>query len=171
MSHELRSPLNAIIGFSALLHAGKVGALSETQTEYLGDILTSARHLLQLINDVIDLAKLEAGRVDLQPQKVELARVVTDVKHMLRDLVLEKKLDIVVQIGDGLDDVVIDPGLLKRVLYNCLANAITSTPPSGQVHVGIEATSPDSFVLSVRGADSVFSAELPRRPRSPREGE
>jgi PAS domain S-box-containing protein len=150
MSHELRTPLNAIIGFSALLHAGKVGAVSETQTEYLGDILTSSRHLLQLINDVLDLAKVEAGRVEAHPQSVDLAQLAAEVKDILRGLAVEGKVEISVQIGDGLDDVVTDPRLLKQVLYNYLSNAIKFTPERGQIQVRIVATPPDSFTLSVR---------------------
>ncbi|HXK17961.1 MAG TPA: ATP-binding protein, partial [Polyangiaceae bacterium] len=150
MSHELRTPLNAIIGFSALLHAGKVGVISETQTEYLGDILTSSRHLLQLINDVLDLAKVEAGRVEVRPQHVDLARLAAEVKDVLRGLAVEKKLEISVQIGEGLDAVVTDPRLLKQVLYNYLSNAIKFTPERGAIHVSVAVSSPDCFTLSVR---------------------
>src|SRR5213079_622745 len=78
MSHELRTPLNAIIGFSELIHDGKLGPVSAEHKEYLGDILTSARHLLALINDVLDLAKVEAGRMDFEPQHVDLGRLVCE---------------------------------------------------------------------------------------------
>src|SRR6187399_2523041 len=89
MSHELRTPLNAIIGFSKLLHTGKAGALSATQTEYLGDILSSSEHLLQLINDVLDLAKIESGRTEIHVEPVTLAVVANEVKDILRGLVAE----------------------------------------------------------------------------------
>src|SRR5581483_6149580 len=75
MSHELRTPLNGIIGFTELMHDGRVGAVSEEHKEYLGDILTSARHLLTLINDVLDIAKVEAGLMDFEPECVNLADV------------------------------------------------------------------------------------------------
>jgi len=170
LSHELRSPLNAIIGFSSLLQAGKVGALSETQTEYLGDILTSSRRLLRLINDVVDLAKLEAARLELRPESVDVGRVVGEVNELVRGLQLERRLEISVQVGEGLD-VVIDPRLLKRVLYDCLSNAIKLTPDSGHIDVRVVATSPAAFTLDVRTGDSVFSAQLPRRPRAIRQGQ
>jgi signal transduction histidine kinase len=150
MSHELRTPLNAIIGFSALLHAGKAGPISETQAEYLGDILTSSRHLLQLINDVLDLAKVEAGRVEVHPQRVDLAQLVAEVKNIVRGLAAEKQLAIAVQIAEGLDSVVADPRLLKQVLYNYLSNAIKFTAERGQIQVNIAARPPDCFRLSVR---------------------
>ena len=74
MSHELRTPLNAIIGFAELMHRGKVGPVSAEHEEYLGDILTSAKHLLQLINDVLDLAKVESGKMEFRPEPVDLAQ-------------------------------------------------------------------------------------------------
>src|SRR5207247_8620680 len=84
MSHELRTPLNAIIGFAELMHRGKVGPVSPQHEEYLGDILTSSRHLLQLINDVLDLAKVESGKMEFRPEPVDLAGLVNEVCDILR---------------------------------------------------------------------------------------
>ena len=150
MSHELRTPLNAIIGFSALMHAGKAGPMSETQTEYLGDILTSSRHLLQLINDILDLAKVEAGRIEIQPQAVDLSRVAAEVKDILRGLAVEKHVEITLEIADELADVVTDPRLLKQVLYNYLSNAIKFTSERGAILVKMAPAAADRFKLSVR---------------------
>ena len=86
MSHELRTPLNAIIGFSELMYHEKVGPVSEEHKEYLGDILTSARHLLQLINDVLDLTKVEAGKMEFRPEILDLAKVTSEVRDILRGL-------------------------------------------------------------------------------------
>ena len=91
MSHELRTPLNAIIGFSEIMHDGKAGTVSNTQHEYLGDILASARHLLKLINDILDLAKVEAGRMDFFPEPVDLVKVVDEVRDILRSLAADKR--------------------------------------------------------------------------------
>ena len=85
MSHELRTPLNAIIGFSELMHDGKVGPVSADHKEYLGDILMSSRHLLQLINDVLDLAKVESGKMEFRPEPVDVPRIVDEVRDVLRD--------------------------------------------------------------------------------------
>lgn len=128
MSHELRTPLNAVIGFSALMHAGKAGPLSETQQEYLGDILTSSRHLLQLINDVLDLAKVESGRVELRLEDVDLGKLMNEVKDILRGLAAEKRIKLGIEIDAALSVVHVDPRLLKQVLYNYLSNAIKFTP-------------------------------------------
>ena len=149
MSHELRTPLNAIIGFSALMHAGKAGALSEAQFEYLGDILTSSRHLLQLINDVLDLAKIEAGRVDLRPELVDLTRLASEVRDILRGSALEKRVNVSLQVAAELNEVIVDPRVLKQILYNYLSNAIKFTPELGAVRVVIEAVPGGCFALRV----------------------
>jgi len=90
MSHELRTPLNAIIGFAELMHDGRVGQVSETHQEYLGDILTSARHLLQLINDVLDLSKVEAGKMEFHLEVLDPARLINEVREVLRNLGLKQ---------------------------------------------------------------------------------
>jgi signal transduction histidine kinase len=149
MSHELRTPLNAIIGFSALMHGGKAGPMSETQTEYLGDILTSSRHLLQLINDVLDLAKIEAGRIEILPQAVDLARIAAEIRDVVRGLAVEKHVEISLKVADDLKDIVTDPRLLKQVLYNYLSNAIKFTPEHGTIQLEMAPSLPGRFKLSV----------------------
>jgi len=149
MSHELRTPLNAIIGFSSLLHAGKAGTLSETQVEYLGDILVSSRHLLQLINDVLDLAKVEAGRIELQPEPVDLKRLALEVRDILRGLAAEKHMAISFDVDPSLTDVVADARLLKQILYNYLSNALKFTADGGKVSATIVANANDSFCIRV----------------------
>ena len=84
MSHELRTPLNAIIGFAELLHDGQVAGRRAQAPEFLGDILTSGRHLLQLINDVLDLAKVESGKIEFRPEPIDLAKLVEEVADILR---------------------------------------------------------------------------------------
>jgi signal transduction histidine kinase len=149
MSHELRTPLNAIIGFSSLLHAGKVGKLTETQVEYLGDVLVSSRHLLQLIDDVLDLAKVEAGKLELQVDVVNLSRTATEVRNILRGLAAEKHLDISCEVAPELAEVRGDARLLKQVLYNFLSNAIKFTPERGKIHVRFRAVSEADFTVEV----------------------
>src|SRR5205807_4834944 len=131
MSHELRTPLNAIIGFAELMHDGKVGPVSAPHHEYLGDILTSSRHLLQLINDVLDLAKVEAGKMEFRPEPVDLAKLVAEVRDILRTLAAKKRIKIETAVGPGLDGVVLDPAKMKQVLYNYLSNALKFTPEEG----------------------------------------
>ncbi|HKQ60065.1 MAG TPA: PAS domain S-box protein [Candidatus Polarisedimenticolaceae bacterium] len=133
MSHELRTPLNAIIGFAELMHDGKVGPVAEQHREYLGDILTSSRHLLQLINDVLDLAKVEAGKMEFRPEPIDMTKVVGEVRDILRTLAAKKRIAIDTQIDPALGPLLLDPAKLKQVLYNYLSNALKFTPDEGRV--------------------------------------
>jgi protein-histidine pros-kinase len=150
MSHELRTPLNAIIGFSELMFNGKVGPISEEHREYLGDILTSARHLLQLINDVLDLTKVEAGKMEFRPEALDLMKVTTEVKDILRGLASQKRISVEMEVAPDLSKVLLDGSKFKQVLYNYLSNAIKFTPEEGKVRVRIEAEKEGWFRLSVQ---------------------
>jgi PAS domain S-box-containing protein len=149
MSHELRTPLNAVIGFAALMHGGKVGPLSETHKEYLGDILNSSRHLLQLINDVLDLAKVESGRTELRIEAVDIAKLAQEVNDILRGLAADKRVRIKLEIDAALGQVTVDARLVKQILYNYLSNAIKFTPEGGQVWMRIVAAEGDTFRVDV----------------------
>ncbi|MES1165706.1 MAG: PAS domain S-box protein [Verrucomicrobiota bacterium] len=133
MSHELRTPLNGIIGFAELLRAGKIGPVSEEQEEYLGDILTGGRHLLKLINEVLDLSRVEAGRLELRPEPVDLAALIGEVRDTLRVLAAERRIHTAVEVDDAVARPIVDPDKLKQVLYNYLANALKFTPDGGRV--------------------------------------
>jgi PAS domain S-box-containing protein len=135
MSHELRTPLNSVIGFAELMVSGKVGAMAEAHREYLGDILNSSKHLLQLINDVLDLAKVEAGKIEIRPEPIDPARIVFEVRDILRGLAGERRTKVEVEVDPSLTDLVLDPPKLKQVLYNYLSNAIKFTPEGGRVRV------------------------------------
>src|SRR5262249_49753117 len=131
----LRTPLNAIIGFAQLMHDGKVGPISSDHKEYLEDILTSGRHLLQLINDILDLSKIEAGKPEFVPQLVKLAARVGEGRQILQSLTATKRLTLVVEISPALREIVIDPAKLKQVLYNYLSNAIKFTQEQGRITI------------------------------------
>lgn len=135
MSHELRTPLNGIIGFAELMHDGKLGAVAENHKEYLGDILSSAKHLLGLINDILDLAKVETGKIIFRPEPVKLSRVVGEVRDILRAIAVRKQIAIKIEIDSAVEDVVLDPGKLKQVLYNYLSNALKFTGENGRITV------------------------------------
>jgi CheY-like chemotaxis protein len=118
-----------------MMHDGKVGPVSGEHKEYLGDILSSGRHLLQLINDVLDLAKVESGKVELRPEKVDLERLVTQVRDSLRTLLAQKRMKLRVKVDPALGEIVIDPAKFKQVLYNYISNALKFTPDEGVVTV------------------------------------
>jgi PAS domain S-box-containing protein len=149
MSHELRTPLNSIIGFAKLMHGGKAGPVSATHSEYLGDILTSAKHLLQLINDVLDLAKIESGKMDFRPEPVIMSKLVAEVRDILRGLASEKRVRVDLDADAPLGDLMLDPSRLKQVLYNYLSNAIKFTPEGGRVIVRVRPLAPDRLLLEV----------------------
>jgi protein-histidine pros-kinase len=149
MSHELRTPLNAIIGFAELMHDGKVGPVSEDHKEYLGDILASSRHLLQLINDVLDLSKIESGKMEFRPEPVSVSKIATEVRDILRSLAGSKRIPVTLELSDALADVVADPAKLKQVLYNYLSNALKFTPDGGRVVLRIQPEGPDTFRVEV----------------------
>jgi signal transduction histidine kinase len=138
MSHELRTPLNAIIGFSDLMYRGVTGSLNAEQREFLGDILSSSRHLLGLINDVLDLAKVESGTLVVVPQAVELTRVIGEVRDILRGLAVGRSVELDLHLAADLGSVVVDPNKLKQILYNYISNALKFTPEGGRVTIRAE---------------------------------
>jgi PAS domain S-box-containing protein len=148
VSHELRTPLNGIIGFSELMYDAKLGPVSEDHKDVLSDILTSARHLLQLINDVLDLSKVEAGRMEFHPEPTRIDTLVYEVRDVVRPLAEKKRLNLVINVPSDLTAVV-DPARFKQVLYNYLSNAVKFTPESGRVEVRIAREEESSFRLEV----------------------
>ncbi|MDB6000300.1 MAG: sensor hybrid histidine kinase, partial [Rhizobacter sp.] len=149
MSHELRTPLNAIIGFAELLHSGAVPVESPKNREFLGHIGTSGRHLLQLINDVLDLSKVESGKFEFFPEPVNLVSLVNEANDILHTSIQRKSLAVSVDIDPTLTDIVVDAGRLKQALYNYLSNAIKFTPESGWVAVRASAEGPAHFRIEV----------------------
>ena len=159
MSHELRTPLNAIIGFAQLMHDGKVGAVSAQHQEYLGDILGSARHLLQLINDILDLSKVEAGKMEFSPEPVNLKRIISEVCQVLHALSASKRLTVDIQVSAVVEQLVIDPAKLKQVLYNYLSNAIKFTPEEGHITVRAVEEDAENFRLEVKDTGIGIAAD------------
>jgi signal transduction histidine kinase len=146
MSHELRTPLNAIIGFSELLVDQKAGPLNEKQTGYLEDILRSGHHLLALINDILDLSKVAAGRLDLDLVAVPVGPLVTEVASMLQTQAQARRVEIEWALPELLPQVLADPERLKQILCNLLSNALKFTPAGGKVTVrGAMAWKPDGL--------------------------
>jgi len=148
VSHELRTPLNGIIGFSELMYDAKLGPVSDEHKDVLSDILTSARHLLQLINDVLDLSKVEAGRMEFHPEPTRIDRLVHEVRDVVRPLAEKKNLHLSFHVPADLT-AVLDPARFKQVLYNYLSNAVKFTPEDGRVEVRVAREENTSFRLEV----------------------
>jgi signal transduction histidine kinase len=159
MSHELRTPLNAVIGFADLMYKGKVGAPSSEHKEYLGDILTSARHLLELINEVLDLAKVESGTMTLHPELVDSAALVGEVTHTLRGLADAKRLQVAIDIDRAVTTIVVDPARVKQILYNYLSNAIKFTADGGRIQIRLDPVGPVLVRIAVEDTGIGIAAE------------
>jgi PAS domain S-box-containing protein len=163
MSHELRTPLNAVIGFADLLQSGFIKPDSPKHQEFLGHIGTSGRHLLQLINDVLDLSKVESGKFEFFPEHVDLTVILREVQSVLQTAVVKKDIGISMDIDADLIDLTLDPARLKQVLYNFLSNAIKFTPAGGRVVVRAMGEGPEHFRIEVEDTGIGISvADLPR---------
>ena len=163
MSHELRTPLHAVIGFADLLRSGTVSADSPEHGDFVTQIATSGRHLLHLIDDVLDLSKLEAGKLEFFPEAAHLPVLVQEVLDVLRPIALGKQLPVEVEIAPDLGELFIDPARLKHVLFNYLSNAIKFTPAGGQVRVRACAEGAAQFRLEVHDTGiGIKAQDLPR---------
>ena len=135
MSHELRTPMNAIIGFSEILEDQTFGEMNARQARYVTNILTSGRHLLQLINDILDLAKIEAGRLTLDTEPFSAGTALQDVANIVKTLANKKNIVLDVEVPPDLPTLTADQPKFKQILYNLLSNAIKFTPQGGSVRV------------------------------------
>ena len=133
MSHELRTPLNAVIGFSEVLLDRMFGDVNAKQEEYLQDILSSGRHLLSLINDILDLSKVEAGRMDLELAPFDLPAALDNALTLVRERAARHGIALVQTVGDGVGEVIADERKVKQILLNLLSNAVKFTPEGGRV--------------------------------------
>ena len=137
MSHELRTPLNAIIGFSEVLGQKMFGDLNTKQTEYVNDIVGSGRHLLSLINDILDLAKVEAGRMVLDPVEFSLREALGSGLTMIRERAASHGIDLSLDVAGDADVVTADERKIRQVVFNLLSNAVKFTPDGGRVGVSV----------------------------------
>lgn len=135
MSHELRTPLNAVLGFSEVLLEQMFGEVNERQEEYLRDIHGSGRHLLELLNEILDLSKVEAGRMELQYSTFVLRDLLDNTVAMLRERAAVHGIDLQVEVGPGIDEVYADELRLKQVVLNLMTNAVKFTGDGGSVLV------------------------------------
>jgi signal transduction histidine kinase len=148
MSHELRTPLNAIIGFSEVLLEPVFGVLTEKQQSYVNDVLDSGRHLLSLINDILDLAKIEAGKMEFEPEKVDLSKLLSSSLRLVAERATKHQIALSLENAENLTWITADQRKLKQLIFNLLSNSVKFTPDGGKV--GIRTwTKEDSVVVSV----------------------
>jgi signal transduction histidine kinase len=135
MSHELRTPLNAIVGFSQVLQEQLFGEVNAKQREYLDDILSSANHLLSLINDILDLSKVEAGQVELEMATFSLREALERGIVMVREKAVENGIQLELRLDPSVDLIQGDERRIRQVVFNLLSNAVKFTPEGGRIDV------------------------------------
>jgi len=149
MSHELRTPLNGIIGFTQLIIDEKPGSINPKQKEYLNDVLNSGQHLLQLINDVLDIAKVESGKSALNPETFELARALEEVCAVVKGVAQVKGVILEWSVAPEIGSVTIDQQKLKQICYNLLANAVKFSDAGASVTICALAAEEGNFEVRV----------------------
>jgi PAS domain S-box-containing protein len=159
MSHELRTPLNAIIGFSEVLKDGLFGELNEKQADYVNDILESGKHLLSLINDVLDLSKIEAGRMELDLAEFELPAVMERALSLVRERAQRHGVRLMSHVAAGVGALRADERKVKQILLNLLSNAVKFTPEGGTVTLSAEAINGSRVVMRVSDTGIGISPE------------
>ena len=145
MSHELRTPLNGIYGMAQLLHDGDFGEIVEEQKSALNDILSSAQHLIQLINDLLDLSKVEAGKWETLPEWIDPNELVLEVASGVSGMAAQGQLKLLITTDSSLNRIYTDPRTFRQILFNFLSNAIKFTPSGGKIGIGLK-RSHDGFV-------------------------
>ena len=158
MSHELRTPLNAVIGFSEVLLERMFGEVNPKQEEYLNDILSSGKHLLSLINDILDLSKIEAGRMELEAQAFDLPAALDNALTLIRERAARHSIGLEVHVDPRIGEVVADERKVKQVLLNLLSNAVKFTPEGGTITMSA-ALNGEAVVVSVADTGIGIAAE------------
>jgi len=163
MSHELRTPLNAIIGFSVMLVDEKIGPLNPDQKEFLSDVLKSGQHLLEIINDVLDLVKVASGKLELKAQRFSLSEAIAETCSIVKPIADKRNVAINVDAPVDKDIITLDPLRFKQVLYNLLSNAIKYNHDNGNVEVAVSVNEQKQIRLQVKDTGiGIKEEDLPR---------
>jgi two-component system cell cycle sensor histidine kinase PleC len=133
MSHELRTPLNSINGFSEVLYDEVFGPLNEKQRQYVHNVLSSGKHLLQLINQILDMAKVEAGKMKLALSSLPMKNILEEISMLVADMAAKKKIEMSIEIAEDLPDIEADELKVKEIIYNLLSNAVKFTAEGGTI--------------------------------------
>ncbi|MGD9581724.1 MAG: sensor histidine kinase [Vampirovibrionia bacterium] len=150
MSHELRTPLNAIIDFSELLNKEYYGSLNDHQKEYVELILNSSSHLLELINDILDIAKIDSGTIEINNERINIHELIADINSLMSSQFKEKNIELNCYVDDKLQLILLDKRKFKQILINLLSNALKFTDENGKVDVKIVQISENKFKVSVK---------------------
>lgn len=163
VSHEFRTPLNGIIGFSEILYDAVVGPVTDEQQSCLSDILSCSRHLLTLINQVLDLTRIESGKMDFQHEEVQLENVAREVMDGVKGIAAGKRIAMSLDVDSAIGTVLADAVRLRQVLFNYLSNALKCTAEMGSVVVRIAAEGSDAYRIEVEDTGvGIHPQDLPR---------
>ncbi len=154
VSHELRTPLSAVIGFSEIMRDGMAGPVTEEQKEYLTDIMESGDHLLNLINDILDLSKIEAGKMELDTSEFDFRELIERCLIMFKEKIFRHNLNVSDEIDEGIGLVVADERRIKQVVFNLLSNAVKFTPDGGRITVSVRKLPGEPEQIECRVADT-----------------
>jgi signal transduction histidine kinase len=160
MSHELRTPLNAIIGFSEVLHEQMFGELNERQLAYVNDVLEAARHLLSLINDLLDLAKIEAGRLELELSQVALPDLLRGAASMHAEQASRSGVELSLHTEPAEITITADKRRVRQIVFNLLSNAVKFTPAGGRVEISARAENGQVEIAIIDTGPGIAPEEL-----------
>jgi len=154
MSHELRTPLNAIIGFSEVLKDGLMGEMNREQTEYISDIFNSGQHLLNLINDILDLSKIEAGKMELDLEVINVPDLLRNSLSIIKEKAMTHHIKLSQDIDDDIENCWLDGRKVKQIIFNLLSNAVKFTPNGGSVHIAVRRVGSEALTASSKDRPS-----------------
>ena len=149
MAHEMRTPLAAVALFAEMMRTDEEEPLTPNQRRRATDIASSTRHVLDLLDDTVDLARVESGRLELRPERISIAAIAIGVVDGLHPLALDRGLDLTLEADGRLGEVFLDPARVRQVMINFLSNALKFTPAEGRVRMRVEAHGEDSFAIAV----------------------
>ncbi|MCK5166741.1 MAG: HAMP domain-containing histidine kinase, partial [Rhodospirillaceae bacterium] len=149
MSHELRTPLNAIIGFSDVMISGLFGKLDKRYKEYIGNISDSGKHLLGVINDILDVSRVETGNMEIDPERVKVSELVNLSVRLINDRAKAGDIKIIKKIDKNLPDINVDAQRMKQAVINILSNAVKFTPEGGKVTISTAKGKKGEFLIIV----------------------
>ena len=147
MSHELRTPLNSINGFSEVLYDETFGPLNEKQKKYVNNVLTSGKHLLLLINQILDMAKVEAGKMKLALSSLSVKNLLNDISMLVADMVSKKKIEMLLEIDEDLPNIEADDLKIREIIYNLLSNAVKFTTEGGKLGMRAKKVGPEIEIV------------------------
>ncbi len=147
MSHEFRTPLNAIIGFSEMLENGYAGVLNKKQSKYVQNVIFSGHHLLDMVNDILDVSKIEAGAFKLTLQEIEIHTLINSIEALIKELAAQKNVFLSFYVDSSIGLIQADPSRLRQILLNLLSNAIKFNRPEGEVKLQIEKSADQKWLI------------------------